>query len=126
VSVQPSQSRGVPPFDQAAADSLAAVHGQQRPQYAPPQPDPEQAALEQQASAAGKLCGLCLGIHELPGTAACPRLASVELNPDGTVKAATFWPGLDWAKGRVVLWESLHEKGSGPAKGKRKKGGGDG
>ena len=114
-------SRGAPPFDLAAQDSLRQAQGQP-PRYAAPQPDPEQALLEQQAQNSRQACGLCLGVHEMPGTAACPRLASVELNSDGTIKAATFWPGTDWAKGRVVFWEDLHEKGGNPSKGKRKKG----
>lgn len=47
----------------------------------------------------------------MPGTAACPRLASFEIDGDGKVKAGTFWPGLKWAKGRVEFVEDLMEAG---------------
>ena len=39
-----------------------------------------------------------------------PRLATFELDGDGKVIKGSFWPGLNWAKGRVILAEDAAEE----------------
>ena len=105
----PAANRGQPAFDQTAQDAIAAARGQ--PRHWTPPPGYEAAPLNpQEAAEAQKIqaerdnaCGLCGGYHFMPGTAACPRLASFELNGDGTLIRGTYWPGDKWAKGRVVF-----------------------
>lgn len=108
----PGASRGQPAFDQTAQDVIAATRGQ--PRYI--RPDfYEPAAITAEDKAEGekakdRICGLCAGVHPLPGTAACPRLVSVELDGDGKIKAATFRTDQKW-QSRVVLAEDLAEEG---------------
>jgi hypothetical protein len=107
----PRQSAGQPPFEDAAAATIAAARGQQRRPVLPAQPLTEEDKAEAAKVAQAKLyCTLCGGAHAMPSTPACPRLSSFELDGDGKLKAGTFWPGLKWAKGRVALIEDLHEK----------------
>lgn len=40
----------------------------------------------------GAYCQLCGGIHAGLSMPACPRVASFELDADGQLKSATFWP----------------------------------
>ena len=109
----PRQSQGAPPFDAVAQDVFAATRGE-RPRYVqPPQPEPPLTAEEKTKAAElerlKQVCPLCVGIHPLPGSPGCPRLATFELDGDGKVRAGSFFPGRSWAKGRVVLYEDLKE-----------------
>lgn len=107
----PQGGRGQPAFEQAAQDTLAAVRQQprQRPLQAPPMSAAEQQLAAQVAADEARICRYCVGIHRFPTSVGCPRIASAELNSDGTVKAMTFWPGRKWAKGRVVFIEDMTE-----------------
>ena len=40
----------------------------------------------------GAYCQLCGGIHAGLSMPACPRVASFELDADGQLKSAVFWP----------------------------------
>ena len=109
----PRQSQGAPAFDALAQDVIATARGDRRRYVQPPQAEPPLTA-EDKAKAAeierlARVCPLCIGIHALPGTAGCPRLASFELDGDGKVRAGTFFEGKAWAKGRVILYEDLKE-----------------
>ena len=113
--VQPGSRTG-PALEQAAQDTLAATRP--RPRFtAPPGYEPVPLSAEERAEAqqdtAGRVCGLCAGYHHMPSTAACPRLASFELDGDGKLKSGTFWPGTKWAKGRVVFYEDTKEDDDG-------------
>lgn len=110
----PSASRGSPPLDEAAQQSIAAVR-QQRPHF-PPGYEPFPLSPEEKAEAEKtardrdeQLCILCAGYHALPSSPACPRLSSVELNGDMKIVKATFWNGRKWAEGRVVFREDALE-----------------
>ena len=113
----PGSGRGAPMFEQVAQDAIAATRP--RPQQWPP-PEPvygqppapltdEEKKLAAQAERAALICRLCGAVHAMPNTAACPRLASFELDADGKVKAGTFFSGTKW-QDRVVLAEELHEE----------------
>lgn len=113
----PGHGRGAPPFEAQAQDAIAAARGeQQRQRGYVPEPQP---LTEDEKTAAAEIarqalwCRLCACVHPLPNTAACPRLASFELDGDSHVKAGTFWPGLKWARGRATPIEDLHEKEDG-------------
>lgn len=57
---------------------------------------PERAQQVTEQFAAGDFCVYCLGIHaglSLPG---CPRIATFELDPDGKLRAATYWQDSEW------------------------------
>lgn len=101
---------GQPPFDSAAQATIAAA----RARMSPPRPQVLSAEDRAEAEAAAKeaeaICRLCLGLHVHPNTPGCPRLASGKIDGDGKVVEFTFWPGLDWAKGRVILAEDIHEE----------------
>jgi hypothetical protein len=108
-------SRAGPMLENAAQDSIAAARGQVR--YARPEGyeafplSPAEKAEAQKAEAQhDPVCGLCGGYHYAPSTAACPRLASFELDGDGKLKSGTFWPGDKWAKGRVVFKDDTLEE----------------
>ena len=106
----PRQSAGAPPFEDAAQDVLSSLRPRQR--YAPPpQPLTEAEKAEAaKAEQAAQVCRFCIGYHPLPNTPGCPRIATFELDGDGNVKAATFFPGRKWAQGRVVFLEDLKEE----------------
>ena len=111
--VQPGSRTG-PALEQAAQDTLAATRP--RPRFtAPPGYEPVPLSAEERAEAQqdtdGRVCGLCAGYHHMPSTAACPRLASFDLDGEGKLKSGTFWPGTKWAKGRVVFKEDTLEDG---------------
>ena len=53
---------------------------------------PDRAADVLKEFTEGNFCTLCGGIHAGLSMPACPRVASFELDPDGKLKAATFWP----------------------------------
>ena len=89
----PQQGRGAPPLEHIAQEVLGEVAGRQADKLAE----------------AKNLCSFCLGLHPLPNSPGCPRLASFELDGDGKVKAGTFFPGQKWSKGRVVLFEDTKE-----------------
>ena len=98
-----------PPLEGVAESTLARMRGQLQPGGPVPRPLTEQ---EQQEAAQATHCALCGGIHAAPSSPACPRLATFELDGDGKVVKGTFWPGTDWAEGRVVLAEDATEEGS--------------
>ncbi len=100
--------RGQPPLEGVAQDVLAQARQQSRHRPVPPL-TPAEKAEAGKVAAAKLYCGFCAGSHASPSTAACPRLASVKMNADGTVTEATFWPGRKWAKGRVVFIEDQVE-----------------
>jgi hypothetical protein len=98
-----------PPFEDEAARVLAAARRATVPQR--PVLTQREKTEAQEAARQQRHCALCGGIHAMPSTAACPRLASFELDGDGKVRAGTFWPGKRWSKGRVLLAEDAHEDG---------------
>lgn len=110
----PRQSAGQPPFERAAADTLATVRGERR-RPATPVLTPEEKAEADKVELSKLYCTLCGGAHALPSTTACPRLASFELDGEGKLRAGSFWAGRRWAKGRVAFIEDLHEKGEADA-----------
>lgn len=103
----PSAARGQPPLEQVAADTIQALRGTQRrfpPGYEPhPLTAVERKEADKVAADRIPVCGLCGGHHYAPSTAACPRLASFELDAEGKLRAGTFWKGRKWAKGTVVF-----------------------
>lgn len=110
----PQSARGAPPLEHIAREVLSEVAGRQG-QYAPvpvaaaPLTDAEKAEAAK-VEQAKNYCRFCAGVHAMPSTAACPRIASAELDGDGQVKSVTFWPGRKWAQGRVVFIEDLEER----------------
>jgi hypothetical protein len=59
--------------------------------------------------AAGDFCVYCLGIHaglSLPG---CPRIATFELDADGKLRAATYFPDGDWNTSGVYFTDDVEE-----------------
>lgn len=108
----PGAGRGAPPLEHLARDVLAAAHGEQRRPLAPPAPlsAEEQALADEAARNLAGICKYCIGLHPLPTTIGCPRIASAELDGDGRIKSMTFWPGKAWAKGRLVFFEDTKEK----------------
>ncbi len=110
----PSAGRGQPPLEHIAADVLAVARGQQRRPLVPerrPLSAEDQRLADEAAANDARICRYCIGVHKFPTSVGCPRLASGELSGDGTLKSFTFWPGTDWAEGRVTFIEDLHEKG---------------
>lgn len=106
-------SRGPNPFDFAAAEAARAVQARlaaPRHPYPPPLSEAEQEQAQKAASDAAKVCRYCIGIHDQPNTPGCPRLASFKLDGDGKVTEGTYWPGTDWAQGRVIFTEDAHEQ----------------
>ena len=106
---------GLPPFDHAAASAIGAIRGQGSPWVRTMPPPPltagERAEAQQAADAA---CTLCAGIHPLPATPACPRVATFRLDGDGKLVEGTFWgPDTNWWEGRVVFVADVHEDGDG-------------
>jgi len=102
-----------PPFESLGQQVLATARARMDPR-SPQVPvlTPQERAEAEQAAAEQRNCLYCGGLHAGPSTPACPRLASFDLDGDGRVKSGTFWPGLEWAKGRVVLAEDVHEEGA--------------
>ena len=99
-----------PPLEDEASRVLAAARQRMEPRPRPPVlTAAERKEAEDAAKEAAKVCPWCMGLHPLPGGPGCPRLASVELDGDGKIKAATFWPGRKWAKGRVTFVEDAFE-----------------
>ena len=110
----PGGSRTGPMLEEAAQQSIAAARQQAPRLVRPPEYEPAILSAEDRAEADKEaqlvVCGLCAGYHHAPSTAACPRLASFELDGDGKLKSGTFWPGKKWADGRVVFHEDTKEK----------------
>lgn len=113
----PGSGRGGPMLEQAAQDAIASARPRthQWPPYdAVPVPGPpltaEERAKADEVAKANRYCQLCGAVHALPSTAACPRLASFELDADGNVKSGTFFEGVKWAKGRAIFIEDLSEE----------------
>lgn len=104
-----SWGAGRPTFDQQAHLSLGAIRERLDPRMLTRPPEARLTATEQAQAQQAQHCQYCAGIHAGISTPACPRLASFELDGDGKVKAGTFWPGTDWAHGRVVFAEDAHE-----------------
>lgn len=105
--------RGLPPLEHVAQDVLAAARQQPRQRFVPPLTESEKAEAGK-VEQARAYCTLCGAVHALPSTAACPRLASFELDGDGKVRAGTFFAGKGWAKGRAVFIEDLKEAADAP------------
>ena len=105
----PRQSAGQPPFEDAAAATIAAARGQQRRPVLPVPLTPEEQAEADKAAQTAEVCLFCLGYHHAPSTQGCPRLATFQLDGQGRVTSGTYWPGRSWAKGRVVLFEDTKE-----------------
>jgi len=116
----PGQSPGFPPLDPAAQSAISAaqerlaVLTRQRVQL-PGRPLSSTEKDEALLAAAGSACVLCGGIHPGAGTPACPRVATFELNGDGTVIRGSFWPEGQWDTGKVVFPADLAEQDEGPA-----------
>jgi hypothetical protein len=88
------------PGRHAASATLGAARakiGSPRPSGPrfPRQPRRLGAELRQQIAdqfTEGAYCQLCGGIHAGLSMPACPRVASFELDADGQLKSAVFWP----------------------------------
>jgi hypothetical protein len=94
-----------PPLDSLAQDTLGRMRGHmQAPRPMPPLTEQERAEAER-----AQHCLFCAGIHAGMSTPACPRLASGKLDGDGRLAEFTFWPGTDWADGRVIFAEDAAE-----------------
>ena len=110
----PGGSRTGPMLEEAAQQSIAAARQQAPRLVRPPEYEPAILSAEDAPRRPTKsqlvVCGLCACYHHAPSTAACPRLASFELDGDGKLKSGTFWPGKKWADGRVVFHEDTKEK----------------
>lgn len=93
------------PLDSAAAEVLDTVRrlGRRPALTAAERAEAEQAARDD------RYCVLCGGIHASPSTPACPRLATFKTDGDGRVTEGSFWPGTEWAEGRVILAEDAAE-----------------
>ena len=111
-------SPGRPPLDNAASAVIAAARArldQRTPIPAlPAAKPPVPLTAEQRAEALdvikdGGACTLCGGLHQGADLPACPRLATFRLDGDGRVVEGSFWPGTEWAAGRVVLAEDAAE-----------------
>lgn len=78
------------------------------------------AELRQQISAQfteGAYCQLCGGIHAGLSMPACPRVASFELDADGQLKSATFWPDGEWISDGVYFASDAEEADEPPVAG---------
>lgn len=100
-------SHGTPPLAGAAAAAIAQATRAAHPPLIPDVVRQALSAADRQAAAQaideGKACGLCGAIHFLPGTPACPRLASFTLDRDGKLTAGTFWAAGQWPADQVVF-----------------------
>jgi hypothetical protein len=94
-----------PPFDPVASEVLGRMRGAMQPQR-PMVPLTEQERAEAEKA---EHCLFCAGIHAGMSTPACPRLASGKLDGDGKLVEFTFWPGTEWADGRVIFAEDAAE-----------------
>lgn len=101
-----------PPLEPLAAQTLAAMRGASRPPVPRPLTSEERAEAEE-AARANRYCLYCGGFHAAPSTPACPRLSGGKLDGDGKLVEFTFWPGRDWAEGRVVFAEDAMEEATG-------------
>jgi hypothetical protein len=70
-------------------------------------PEVRAEALEQFKS--NQSCQFCGGLHAGLSTPACPRIASFELNADGAMSAATYWPSGDWDASEVIFSTDTEE-----------------
>lgn len=72
--------------------------------------DADKAAIADALANGGQgLCAACGAIHVKPSTPACPRLATWELNGDGSLKAGSNWPDGWWDSSRVLYPEDASE-----------------
>jgi hypothetical protein len=102
---------GEQPFDRPGADVISAMRsalGGRQP-YQRPLTEEERTEAGQRTD--DEVCRFCLGLHKFPGGPGCPRLATFKLNGDGLLIEGSYWPGKEWAQGRVVLVEDIHEDG---------------
>jgi hypothetical protein len=61
-------------------------------------------------------CRLCGGIHPLPNTPACPRVAEFKATSDGvTIIEAKFWQDGEWDASRVLFLVDAAEDPGGQA-----------
>ena len=111
--VQPGGSRGGPMLEDIAQQVLQQARGQRShipPGYEPiPLSAEEKAEAEKTAPDDARICRYCIGEHKFPTSIGCPRIAEATLDGDGSIRTVKFWPGKNWAKGRVVFFEDLHE-----------------
>src|SRR6185312_7223268 len=98
-----------PPLEDEASRVLAAARQRMEPRPRPPVLTAAERKEAEDAAKEDRWCKFCAGIHAMPSTTACPRLAGGKLDGDGKVVEFTFWPGRDWADGRVVFAEDAME-----------------
>jgi hypothetical protein len=114
----PTPGRAAPPplLEGGAAAAIAAArarlgYDQPRPRF--PAPDrhlteQERAEAQQEAKNA---CHLCGGLHPLPSSPACPRVAEFETTSDGrTVVKGRFWQDGEWDASRVLFLTDAAEE----------------
>jgi hypothetical protein len=86
-------SPGVPPFEHAAQQAIAAARSRVEAFTRPRPPlTPQEREDALKAAEDGGTCRFCASFHPGASTPACPRLATFELNGDGTVIRGSFWP----------------------------------
>lgn len=101
------------PAAQAIRDARDRVYGG-RPRF----PVPVRTLTEQERAAAHEVkdkgCRLCGGIHPLPNTPACPRVAEYKATSDGTtIIEAKFWQDGEWDSSRVLFLVDAAEEPAG-------------
>jgi len=86
-------SPGIPPFEHAAQQAIAAARSRVEA-FTRPRPilTPEEREDALKRAEKGETCLFCGGFHHGASTPACPRLATFELNGDGAVIKGSFWP----------------------------------
>ena len=76
-----------------------------------PRLSPERRQEILQGFTEGGFCPYCLGIHAgaalaVPG---CPRIATFELDGDGKLRAAAYWPDGEWDASGVYFTADVEE-----------------
>lgn len=88
-------SPGLPPLERTAQSAIAAARSRldvltgKAPQFPKLSEEERKEALK--AAEAGGACSFCASLHPGASTAACPRLATFELNGDGKVVKGSFF-----------------------------------
>lgn len=114
MTFNPSGGASRPPLEGAASAALAAVKARMGGQRQFPLPAPRALTEQERAEALdviakGGGCSLCGGLHAADEHG-CPRLASFELDPDGKIRAGTFWPDGSYDTSRVVYADPAGEQ----------------
>lgn len=92
----PGPSSGFPPLERTAQSAINAARARldvltgKGPGFPQLSPEEKKEALEEAGK--GGACAFCASLHAGASTAACPRLATFELNGDGRVVKGSFWP----------------------------------